>query len=67
MSLYPHGITEQDGSIIKTEKGFNGNTITRNNTNFRLFLESNDAPRQNSHIHGVKEVYLSDNCGSIEL
>ena len=52
---------------IVTEKGLNDNTITRNNTNFRLFLETTDAAKQNCRIKGVEEVQLSDNCDSKRL
>ena len=48
--------------MIKTEKEFNDITITRNNTNFRLFLEATDVPKQN--FQGVEEVQLSHNCDS---
>ena len=50
--------------MTKTEKEFNDITITRNNTNFRLFLEATDVPKQNFHLQGVEEVQLSHNCES---
>ena len=50
--------------MIKTEKEFNDITITRNNTNFRLFLETTDVPKQNFYLQGVEEVQLSHNFDS---